>query len=62
MRKSRFVKCYVYPVFLCVRESRTLTKKVIDKFEVFAVWIYRTMLKISWIAQNDKWGDSEQDE
>ena len=47
--KIRTVECYVFPVLMYGMEAWTLTKVLEKKIEAFEMWIYRRLLKISWV-------------
>jgi Reverse transcriptase (RNA-dependent DNA polymerase) len=47
--KMRVVRCYVFPVLLYGAEAWTLTEASSKKLEAFEMWIYRRMLRISWV-------------
>ena len=46
--KKRMIKTLVWPVALYDSETWTMKKNAIDKLEVFEMWIWRRMEKISW--------------
>ena len=45
--RKRLVGCYVLSTFLYVSESWTLNKQREDKINVFEMWIFRRMFRIS---------------
>lgn len=49
--RMRIVRCYVLPVLLYGVEAWTLTQATVKKIEAFEMWIYRRILKISWVKR-----------
>lgn len=47
--RIRLVRCYVFSVLLYGVESWTLTEAALKKLQAFEMWVYRRMLKISWM-------------
>lgn len=47
--KTRLLRCYVFTVLLYGMETWTLHKTTIDKLEAFEMWVYRRILRISWV-------------
>lgn len=47
--RLRFLKCYVWSVLLYGVETWTLTTTHMNKLEAFEMWLYRRILKISWV-------------
>lgn len=47
--KMRIVRCYVLPVLLYGVEAWTLTQATEKRIEAFEMWIYRRILKISYV-------------
>lgn len=47
--RRRIVSCYVYSVLLYGVESWTLTEATCKRVEAFEMWVYRRILKISWV-------------
>ena len=47
--RLRFVKCYVYSVLLYGVEAWTMKVSTMNRLEAFEMWIYRRMLRISWV-------------
>ena len=47
--RSRIAKGYIWSTLLYGAETWTLTKVTSDKLEAFEMWLYRRMLRISWI-------------
>ena len=47
--KIRMVRCYILPVFLYGVEAWTMTEALMRRLESFKMWIYRWILRISWI-------------
>lgn len=47
--KLRLLKCYVWSVLLYGVESWTLTEASTRKLEAFEMWLYRRILRISWV-------------
>lgn len=43
------VRCYVFRVFLYDVESWTLTDAMLKCLKAFELWVYRRLLKISWM-------------
>ena len=44
----RVLKCYVWSTLLYGCEAWTLSSVVMKTLEVFEIWLYRKMLRISW--------------
>uniref|UniRef100_A0A8D8RKC5 Craniofacial development protein 2 n=1 Tax=Cacopsylla melanoneura TaxID=428564 RepID=A0A8D8RKC5_9HEMI len=49
--KTRLLKCYVFSVLLYGVETWTLTEAITNKLRAFELWLYRRMLRISWIQK-----------
>uniref|UniRef100_A0A8D8SHV0 Craniofacial development protein 2 n=1 Tax=Cacopsylla melanoneura TaxID=428564 RepID=A0A8D8SHV0_9HEMI len=49
--KTRLLKCYVFSVLLYGVETWTLTEATTNKLRAFELWLYRRMLRISWIQK-----------
>ncbi|KAF6214379.1 hypothetical protein GE061_009119 [Apolygus lucorum] len=47
--KMRIVRCYVYPVLLYGAESWTLSEDAERRIQAFEMWVYRRLLRISWV-------------
>lgn len=47
--KMRLLRCYVFSVLLYGVESWTLTETSLKKIEAFEMWLYRRILRISWV-------------
>ena len=47
--RLRFVKCYIWSALLYGVETWTLKVGHMNKLESFEMWVYRRMLKISWV-------------
>ena len=47
--RKRLVRCYVLSTFLYASESWTLNKDLEDRINALETWIYRRMLKISYL-------------
>ncbi|KAI5707563.1 hypothetical protein M8J77_011831 [Diaphorina citri] len=47
--KVRLLKCYIFSILLYGVESWTLNENTTKKLEAFEMWLYRRILKISWI-------------
>ena len=47
--KIRMVRCYILPVLLYGVEAWTMTEALMRRLESFEMWIYRRILRISWI-------------
>ena len=47
--RKRLVRCYVISTFLYASESWTLNKAMEERIEAFEMWIYRKMLRISYM-------------
>ena len=47
--RLRMVRCYVFPIVLYGMEGWTLTQRLEDKINAFEMWVYRRILKISWM-------------
>lgn len=49
--RTRMVRCYVFPVLLYGCESWTMDPQTEKRIEAFEMYIYRRMLRISWIQR-----------
>ena len=47
--RLRLVWCYVFSVLLYGMEAWTLTEATINKVQAFEMWVYRRILRISWM-------------
>ncbi|CAH2234846.1 jg13248 [Pararge aegeria aegeria] len=47
--RTRVLRCYVFSVLLYGVETWTLTEAQCKKIEAFEIWVYRRMLRISWV-------------
>ena len=47
--KKKIVKCTVWSIVLYGAETWTVTRADKERLEAFEMWIWRRMLKISWI-------------
>ena len=47
--RKRLVQCYVLSTFLYASETWTLNKDLENRINAFELWIYRRMLKISYV-------------
>lgn len=47
--RMRMVRCYVFPVLLYGMEAWTLSDAMLKRLEAFEMWVYRRLLKISWV-------------
>ncbi|CAG9836321.1 unnamed protein product [Diabrotica balteata] len=47
--RIKFLKCYVCPVLLYGCESWIMKVNMMNKLEAFEMWLYRRMLRISWV-------------
>lgn len=47
--RTRMVRCYVFSVLLYGVEAWTLTENLLKRLEAFEMWVYRRMLRISWM-------------
>ena len=47
--RKRLVRCYVLSTFLYASESWTLSKDIENKIEALEMWIYRRMLRVSYM-------------
>lgn len=43
------ISCYLFRVLLYKVETWTLTETTIKSLEAFEMWVYRRLLKISWV-------------
>ena len=50
-RKFRLVKSMVFPVVMCGCESWTIKKAEHQRTDVFELWCWRRLLRISWTAR-----------
>ena len=46
--RLRAIKCYIWPALLYGAETWTITKSLLSRLDVFEMWVYRRVLKISW--------------
>ena len=49
--KKKIVKCTIWSVVLYGAETRTMTQADKERLEAFVMWIWRRMLKISWVDE-----------
>ena len=49
--KVRLVKSMVFPVVICGCESWTIQKAECQKIDVFELWCWRRLLRVSWTAR-----------
>ncbi|CAG9826896.1 unnamed protein product [Diabrotica balteata] len=47
--KIRLIRCYTFSTLLYGMESWTLTETLMKRLEAFEMWIYRRVLRISWV-------------
>lgn len=47
--KVKFLRCYVFSILYYGMESWTLTEATQKKLEAFGMWLYRRILRISWV-------------
>ena len=47
--KIRMVRCYILSVLLYGIKARTMTEALMKRLKSFEMWIYRRILRISWI-------------
>uniref|UniRef100_A0A8D8M6B7 Uncharacterized protein n=1 Tax=Cacopsylla melanoneura TaxID=428564 RepID=A0A8D8M6B7_9HEMI len=47
--KMRLLRCYIFSILLYGVESWTLTEATTNRLEAFEMWIYRRILRISWM-------------
>ena len=50
--KVRLVKAMVFPVVTCGCESWTIKKAACQRIEVFELWCWRRLLRVSWTARS----------
>ena len=50
-RKVRLVKAMVFPVVMYVCESWTVKKAGHQRIDVFELWCWRRLLRVSWTAR-----------
>ena len=46
--RLRAIKYYIWQTLCYVAETWTITKSLLSRLDAFEMWIYRTVLKISW--------------
>lgn len=49
--RIRMVRCYIFPVLLYGMEAWTLTEAMLGRIQAFEMWVYRRMLRISWVEK-----------
>ena len=49
--RMKMVRCYVFPELLYGMESWTITDSLLKRLEAFEMWVYRRLLKISWVEK-----------
>ena len=49
--KVRLVKAMVFPVIMCVYESRTIKKAECQTIDAFELWCWRRLLRVPWTAR-----------
>uniref|UniRef100_A0A8D9AUB6 Uncharacterized protein n=1 Tax=Cacopsylla melanoneura TaxID=428564 RepID=A0A8D9AUB6_9HEMI len=54
--KLRLLRCYIFSILLYGVKSWTLTEATQKRIEAFEMWLYRRILRISWV---DKITNSE---
>uniref|UniRef100_A0A8D8SN59 Craniofacial development protein 2 n=1 Tax=Cacopsylla melanoneura TaxID=428564 RepID=A0A8D8SN59_9HEMI len=47
--RMRLVRCYIFSILLYGVESWTVTATLLKKIEAFEMWVYRRLLKVSWV-------------
>lgn len=47
--KLRLTRCYIFSTLLYGAESWTLTETLLKKLQAFEMWVYRRLLRISWV-------------
>uniref|UniRef100_A0A8D8LDN3 Endonuclease-reverse transcriptase n=1 Tax=Cacopsylla melanoneura TaxID=428564 RepID=A0A8D8LDN3_9HEMI len=47
--RLRLARCYIFSILLYGAESWTLTSTLLKKIEAFEMWVYRRMLRVSWV-------------
>ena len=47
--KMGMLRCYIFTILLYVIEAVTLTKAMMKNIEAFEMWLYRRILKISYV-------------
>ena len=47
--KMRMLRCYIFTILLYGIEAATLTKAMMKKIEAFEMWLYRRILRISYV-------------
>ena len=47
--KIRLAKCYIFSILLYGVEAWTMTNTLMKRMEAFEIWVYRRILRISWI-------------
>lgn len=47
--RVRMIRCYIFPVLLYGAEAWTLTESLLKNLQAFEMWIYRRVLRISWV-------------
>lgn len=49
--KLRLTRCYIFSTLLYGAESWTLTETLLKKLQAFEMWVYRRLLRISWVER-----------
>ena len=47
--RLRAVKCYIWPTLFYGAETWTITTSLLSRLDAFQMWVYRRVLKISWM-------------
>uniref|UniRef100_A0A8D8XFQ8 Craniofacial development protein 2 n=1 Tax=Cacopsylla melanoneura TaxID=428564 RepID=A0A8D8XFQ8_9HEMI len=47
--RMRLVRCYIFSILLYGAECWTLTDTLLKKLQSFEMWVYRRMLRVSWM-------------
>ena len=49
--RLRVMKCYVWPTLFYGAETWTITKSLMSRLDAFEKWVYRRVLKMSWMEK-----------
>ena len=51
MTKVHIVKAMIFPIIMCGCESWTIKKVECQRIDVFELWCWRRLLRVSWTAR-----------
>ena len=49
--RLRAIKCYIWPTLFYGAETWTIKKSLLSRLDAFEMWVYRRVLKISWMEK-----------